>query len=282
MMHVAITEDNIFSGNHRTGDKQQKNSLTITVISPHDIELELTMRVEHLAIDGSTVSIEAEADLTTPTTATGWAVVPSLMQAHPFTIYPAGHSTLMEQAARSGVASLEIFSIEEYSLKNGKLRVAEVELPAATGGKSRMTVGAWEGTTGCLHTSMFGSERLALSEAFDTLRFSERRGGLAIDSPVTARPRSPEVVKEIPEIGILIIRPGISSELERVPKSRGFMTDHGELFRIRNEGRGLLFVSNSCVVTLSPEPRHEVNQVLDVARRLRVEWSPRGPAVPGS
>src|SRR2546427_9454392 len=104
------------------------------------------MRVEHLAIDGSVVSIEAEADLTTKATATGWAIVPALMQAHPFTIYPPGHSAVMEQTVRSSVPSLEILFIEEYALKNGNLRVAEVQGPAATGGTNQITVGAWEGS----------------------------------------------------------------------------------------------------------------------------------------
>ena len=239
------------------------------------------MRVDHLAIDGSVVSIEAEADLTTPATANGWAVVPSLMQAHPFSIYPAGHSTLMEKAARHSADKLKILSIEKYSLKNGTLRVAEVELPRATGGEYRMTVGAWEGSTGCLHTAMISSTPSIMVEVFDTLRFSERSRGLTIDSPVTARPRTPEIIKEIPEMGILIIRPGIGSELERVPKSRGFKTDHGELFRIRNEGSGLLFVSNSTVVTLIPMPSSEVTPLMNVAQQLRVEWTPRGPATGG-
>jgi hypothetical protein len=233
------------------------------------------VRVDHLAIDGSVVSIEADADLTTKTTATGWAIVPSLMQPHPFTIYPAGHSALMEQVARSTVPSLEILSTNEHSLKNGKLRVAELQLPASTGGKYLLTVGVWEGAVGCLKTSMIGAESSRLVEVFDTLRFSERSRGLIIDSPVVAQPRAPEVIKEIVGIGILDIRPAISSELERVPKSRGFQTDHGELFRIRNEGYALLFVSNSTVVTVHPVPTSEPTQVLGIAQRLRVEWSPR-------
>ncbi len=233
------------------------------------------LRVEHLAIDGSIISIEADADLATTITATGWAVVPSLMQAHPFTIYPVGHIAVIEQIVRSAVHSLEILSTEEYSLKNGRLRVGELQLDAATGGKYQITVGAWEGSAGCLHTAIMGRQRAGLLEVFDTLRFSERSRGLAIDSPVVAQPRVPEIVKEIPEIGVVVIRPAIASELERVPKSRGFVTDHGELFRVRDQGRGLLFISNSTVVTVNPMPQSEMAQVLGIVRGLRVEWTPR-------
>ena len=51
------------------------------------------------------------------------------------------------------------------------------------------------------------------------LHFREHARGLAIDSPVTRQPRVPgEVIKEIPELGVLSVRPAISSELERIPK----------------------------------------------------------------
>jgi hypothetical protein len=239
------------------------------------------MRVEHLAIDGSVVAIEAEADLTSKATAAGWAVVPALMQAHPFTIYPAGQSKVMEETLR-GVHGIKILATEEYSLKKGKLRVGEVELPAATGGEYQLTVGAWEGSGGCLHTSILGANRSLLVEVFDTLHFSNRSRGLAIDSPVVAQPRPPEVIKEVPEIGLLRIRPAVSSELERVPKSRGFMADHGELFRLSGESQDLLFVSPSTVVAIKPLPRApgaraaQTTQVLEATRRIKVEWTPRG------
>lgn len=37
------------------------------------------MHIEHLALDGSVVSVQADVDLSRPTTRTGWAIVPSLM-----------------------------------------------------------------------------------------------------------------------------------------------------------------------------------------------------------
>lgn len=63
------------------------------------------MEAQRLAIDGSIVTVEVEAELG-PATATGWAVVPSLMQAHPFSIYPAGHSRVIEKAVRANLADL--------------------------------------------------------------------------------------------------------------------------------------------------------------------------------
>jgi hypothetical protein len=232
------------------------------------------MRVEHLAIDGSLVSVEAEAELNTGSTAAGWAIVPSLFRSHPFSIYAAGHSAIVERAARA-VRELKVLGQQEFSVKNGKLRTAEIDLPTATGGRRQLTVGAWEGRAGCLTTSLVGQVTNRLVEVFDTLQFTERRGGLAIDSPVLAVPRVPEVVKEIPGLGVLSIRPAVSSELDRLPKSRGFQTISGELFRSKADRRGLLFVSRSVVALINPPPGVDPEVTLRIANGLRVEWAPR-------
>lgn len=263
------------------------------------------MRVEHLAIDGSVVSIEADADLSTQATAAGWAIVPSLMRAHPFVIYPAGHSDTVEKMVRDNFPEINVRWTEDYSVKGGRLRVAEVNLPTATNGRRNITVGAWEGRAGCLTTSLVGSERDRLVEVFDTLQFSERGRGISIDSPVTPRPREPEVIKEIPRLGVLNIRPAIPSTLERVPRSKGRVTNNGELFRFRKASNALLFVGASAVVRIDPllhaaapqassrkmtsqesaarrtyerdtgarEP--DTREVAAIAQGLRVEWSPR-------
>jgi hypothetical protein len=200
------------------------------------------------------------------------------MQSHPFMIFPPGHSSVMEKAVRSGAKEVAILSVEEYRVKNGTLRVAEVRVPASTGGTRELTVGAWEGETGCLSTSLTGLVRDRLIAVFDSLEFSPRRGGLAIDSPVTPQPRAPEVVKEIPDLGILSVRPAIASELERVPKARGFTTDAGELFRVSKTGDALLLVTPTAVVTVTPLQRSGGRELPAVARNLRVEWVPRGRA----
>lgn len=262
------------------------------------------MRVEHLAIDGSIVSIEADTDVsTTQATASGWAIVPSLMRAHPFVAYPPGHSERVERMVRENIPDVNVRWTEEYSLKGGRLRVAEIVLPTATGGKRNITVGAWEGRRGCLTTSLRGSERDRLVEVFDTLKFSERAKGVAIDSPITPRPREPEVFKEVPRLGVLNIRPAIASTLERVPRTKGRVTNHGELFRFRQSSNALLFVSPSAVVRIDPlqkaqappeKPRkltpaesaefkapqsasEEIDtfEVSAIAQSLRVEWIPR-------
>ncbi|HEX8071330.1 MAG TPA: hypothetical protein VF546_15350 [Pyrinomonadaceae bacterium] len=263
------------------------------------------MQVEHLAIDGSVVSIEADADLSTQHSTAGWAIVPSLGRAHPFAIYPAGHSDSVEEMVRSNFPEITVQSVEDYSLKKGRLRVAEVTLPTATKSRRTLMVGAWEGRRGCLTTSLVGAHRHRLVEVFDTLQFRERGKGLVIDSPITPRPREPQVFKEIPGLGVLDIKPALPSTLERVPRASGFATDSGELFRFRETSNTLLFVGNSAVVRIDqlPDGRARAGgaqpaakaeaaratgetdageeddgtqEMLAIAQSLRVEWMPRG------
>jgi hypothetical protein len=267
----------------------------------------MLMRVEHLAIDGSVVSIEADGDLSTQATASGWAIVPSLMRAHPFSTYPVGHSQTVEKMVRSNFPDINIESIEEYSLKGGKLRIAAVNMQTATEGRRSLVVGAWEGKKGCLTTSLIGSDCERLVEVFDTLQFGERSRGVVIDSPVTPRPRAPEVIKEIPGLGVMGIRPAIPSTLDRVPKSKGFATNHGELFRFRASSNTLLFVGDTVVARIdalakagpaeagsqksakkkagakrekrmdeADQQEMQMQEALAIAQSLRVEWVPRG------
>jgi hypothetical protein len=233
------------------------------------------MRVEHLAIDGSVVTVEAEADVGTGATAAGWVTTPALMRAHPFTIHPPGHSEVVERSVRGGFEGVEVEPTEEFSLKRGTLRVAHVRLPTATRGTRTLTVAGWEGRTGCLATSLVGQERERIVEVFDTLQFSERRGGLAIDSQIHTRPREPELIKNVPGLGIMSIRPAIATVLERIPRARGRAVRHGELFRIRSDGTGIALVARSALVEIQPPADLDTRAMLAVAEGLRVEWTPR-------
>jgi hypothetical protein len=232
------------------------------------------MRVEHRAIDGALISIEAEADLSAPATAAGWAIVPSLMRSHPFVIYPPGHTSMIEQTVKSDFRHVEVRSREEYTVKGGTLHVAQVEIPTATKRTRTLTVGGWEGRTACLTTTLVGTEIKRLVEVFETLRFSETARGLEVLSPVVPRPRPPEVFKEIRGVGILAIRPAIASELERVPRSRGFQTEHGELFRFRQGSGALMFVSRSAIAGITPFGQRDSGESLAAAATLRIEWMP--------
>jgi hypothetical protein len=233
------------------------------------------MQAEHLAIDGSIVMIEADGDLSTGATATGWVITPALMRAHPFATHPPGHSRVVEDAVRGNFSDVEILNVDEFSLKDGTLRVAEARIPTATGVERTLTVGAWEGEHGCLATSVRGSDRDGISEMFDSLRFSDRPQGVAVDAPVTVRPRPPEVAKEIPGVGVLAIRPASRSELERVPRQPGLRVRHGELFRIRQGRRAMLYVSPSVVATIDPGEDVDEDRLTYTVEGLRITWAPR-------
>jgi hypothetical protein len=236
------------------------------------------MRSEHLAIDGAVVSFEGSANLSHTATAAGWAIVPSLLRAHPFTTYPAGHTTTVEKSVRSQFPNIKISKTQEFSVKNGMLRVALVEMPAATGGIRKLAVGGWEGQNGCLSTSLVAEEIERLVEVFDTLRFTDTPRGIAINSPVTARPRTPQVIKEVPGLGIVTVRPALPAELEKVPRARGFQLQNSELFRFGSKDNSFLVVTRSTVSSITPVPgspsASEATEVLHAVRDLRIEWRP--------
>ncbi|MEM9557469.1 MAG: hypothetical protein AAGC60_24635 [Acidobacteriota bacterium] len=234
------------------------------------------MLAEDLAIDGSIVQMEGEFDLSESVTATGWAVTPALMQSHPFAVHRRGHSDVVERAAREHFDDLEITTRETFALKGGELRVGIADLPNAHGGRRQLTVGAWEGGRGSLSTSIVGSSVEKLVEVFDTLEFSESERGLRIDSPVVPRPRTPEVARLVPDLGVVSVRPAIASELERVPRGGGRRTRHGEVFRAREGARSLVLLSPTSVVDIHPLERADDETLVDFADRFRVEWRPRG------
>jgi hypothetical protein len=234
------------------------------------------MRAEHFALDGSTVAFDLDADLASGATATGWVVVPAISRAHPFRTSPPGYGHAVEKVARSGAVPVRIESVQEFSIRGGALRVAQVEMPVSTGGTRKLTVGGWESRTGCLSTSLVGWERDRLVEVFDTLRFTDRGRGITVESQVVARPREPEVVKEVPGLGLLSVRPAISSVLQRVPRSTGARTPRGELFRVSAKRRDLMYVSRSAVVTISPMSDVPSERLTELAQSLGVEWTSRG------
>lgn len=237
------------------------------------------MLAEHLSIDGSLVSIEADADLSAAVTATGWALVPAIARAHPFRVSPSGYTKAVEETVRQSFSHIRVSDMQEFSLKGGSLRVAQVEMPVATGGTRKLTVAGWEGRTGCLSTSVRGWETEKLVEMFDSIQFSERAEGLAIDSPVTPHPREPRVIKEVPELGILSVRPALASVMETIPRSPGAAVAHGELFRMRATRRDLIHVSTSAVTWIRPieesEERESADRRTSAAASLRVDWRPR-------
>jgi hypothetical protein len=88
-------------------------------------------------------------------------------------------------------------------------------------------------------------------------------------------PRPPQIIKEIPGLGVVSAQPAVASVLERVPRERGMVTNTGELFRVSTSSRALLFVSRSSVVDINPFERDDPEQALRAAGSLRVEWRVR-------
>jgi hypothetical protein len=179
----------------------------------------------------------------------------------------------MVDAVRENFPDVEMSQEQEVSLKGGTLRVGEVTVPR-DGGGHRITVAAWEGRHGCLTTSLPVGQSGELVEAFNSLQFSDRERGLTIDSPVVARPRPPELIQEVEGLGVVAGRPALSSELERVPRSEGRRTRHGELFRLRADSRAMLRVCRNAIARIQPTDEDD-EKTAEAVDGLAVEWAPR-------
>jgi hypothetical protein len=123
-----------------------------------------------------------------------------------------------------------------------------------------------------------GRDTGRLVEVFDTLQFRPRRNGLAIDSRVVPTPRAPELIKEVPGLGLLSIRPALPLELERVPRGAGLRTGNGDLFRYRAGSRALLHVGPSTITRITPVDATSEDEIARRAATLRAEWQPRTAA----
>lgn len=234
------------------------------------------MEFDFRALDGSVVSFRSGSNMRLgPRTASGWAVVPSMMRAHPFTAYPAGHTIVIEEAVRRDFPDIEMEEQEEVSLNDGTLRVGTVTLPSEAGGRT-MTVAGWEGEHGCMTTSVANGRPDSMIAAFDTLRFSDTELGIVIDSPVMTRPRPPELVSEMDGVGVLSVRPAIATELERIPRQEGQRTRGGEVFRLRADSRALLMIGQGSVVRVQPRPNVDEGALAEAVEELEIEWRPRG------
>lgn len=233
------------------------------------------MRVQHLSIDGSVITLESDrADLSQPVSTTGWVLIPALLRSHPVTVRPPGYRQVIEELARH-VEGVELGDQDEVNIADGSLRAGVVRVPVQGGGARTMTVGYWEGDNASMSTSIPGREIPRMIEIFESLRIQRSRLGTRLGAPVVATPRPPVVVKAVPRIGVLAIRPAVAAVLEQIPRSSGLPTPHGELFRPRAEARGLLLVSASNVVSFTPDRESASDEILDMLGELRVEWTLR-------
>jgi len=232
----------------------------------------------HLMIDGSHLVVSADLDLSSPVSTFGWVYVEALGRAHPFQIQPPGYTYNLEKNVLPLLpSSIEVGPINEFSMKGGILRIVEGTVKQQKG-VNQITVGAWEGETGCIWTSRTECAVAQMIGIFDSVDFMSSDDGVCFTSPIDPTLRAPRCIKEIPDFAVVTVTPLIDSEIKRLPGHRGARVNHGDLYRVRRGGASLMLVTASALAIVDPRDRSQFDEDALVDRTAEMEISWNSPA----
>jgi hypothetical protein len=228
--------------------------------------------VNHLAIDGSEVSVLGEVDLSHPFSSQAAFRLPRSRRPHVFRAQPAGYSSDLERWAPDAFPDFEIGERMAVELRDGLLRLAVVTRPQPADGSPRgsFVIAAWEADTGCVMTARAGSGIEEFARFLRRIPFTRSERGCTISLTVDASVRPPTGLKRVPGVGNLVIRPMTMRTLERLPRGNGKRVPGGELFRVRSHRETAMLVTSSALVDV--EPAHGNDRPLSGAHKLRVDW----------
>lgn len=252
----------------------------------------MVRRAVYRALDGHRVMLAGELDLSRPWTSVARYVVGG--QLHELT---SGN----HRFAASWARGLDVTWDEEYKLPGGWLRVGSAARgrDEATGLREPLLAAAWYGRRHALVTHLYDARAADALRLFDTLRVREYADGLAV-IPTSrdgasggargtrgARERGAgdretgrqvalaepaQVVKDVPDLGLLEISTLDRRGRRRFPPWRGARVAGGELFRDTHEEEGVFFVltTGTAMVTVLPHDT-ESGRAPDLLERLYVE-----------
>jgi hypothetical protein len=225
----------------------------------------------HAALDGSEVTLAADADMSFPMTAFGFVRPRGMRTPQPLNIFPPGKSERLLADAPTAFADVDYDIVGETDVHGGLLRMARIRRPTATGGTRELTYGIWEGTSGSISTSVRG-DRAAMEDLFGRLRFRQVARGIAVDSPVDESIRPLRCLKQVGP-ALVEVRPLTSTVRRGLPRSAGRRVPAGEMFRRTASSRDVLVVTDTAAVYVAPTGTADDH--VDVAAELAVTWGPR-------
>ena len=225
----------------------------------------------HVALDGSVVTLSADAEMSSPMTAFGFVRPRGMRSPQPLNIFPPGKSERLLADAPTAFADVDYEVIGEADVHGGVLRMARIRRPTATGGSRELTYGIWEGSTGSISTSVRG-DRAAMEDLFGRLRFREVDAGIAVDSPVDESIRPLRCLKQVGP-ALVEVRPLTTTVRRSLPRAAGRQVPAGEMYRRTETGRDVLVVTETAAVYVAPTGG--TDEHVDVAADLSVTWGPR-------
>ena len=227
------------------------------------------MEAQHTALDGSAVTVRARGlDLAKR----GSSVVRAGSPRYGRTELTAFRRQDGEEYARA----MRVTLTEAFAYRNGTLRVGE---EFRNGGKTLLAV--WEGSRSALafalHNNVSAADAMAFLEDFT---LSECQTGevtcLPRDSNRVSFEDSPDVLKLVPDFGLLHMAQLTPSRGKSLPRWPGSIVAGGELF-VEDPGEErmhFVLVGRSAITVLMPAHDALGDRMIDELGHLEVDWSP--------
>lgn len=226
----------------------------------------------HAALDGSEVSVSADADLSRPMTAFGFVRPDGWRTAQPLNVFPPGKSERVLSTVGRAHPEVDYELLGDVDVNGGVLRMARVRRPVATGGHRQFVYAVWEGSTASITTSVRG-DRATMEDLFDRVRFRQVPTGIAVDSPVDDSIRPLRCLKEVGQT-LLEIRPLSPVVTRSLPRGRGRRVANGEMFRRTEASRDVLVVTPTAAVYAAPIGNN-ADEHVELAADIAVTWGER-------
>lgn len=231
----------------------------------------MARQVTHRALDGTRIRLASDhgLDLRRPYTSVGKVAVGGRLHEVTGGSVASGRAWARDLGA-DGFA-------EEYRLRGGRLRICRATVRDHHAGLAEQVLGAvWEGRRHAAYTHLYHARAADAVALFERLRPVERSEGVVLDLGEPRRAafaEPPELVKEVPGVGLLEITTLTRQSARRLPPWPGARTAAGELFQDIIEGQGVYFVlaTASLLVTVLPDERERLQDVPGRVAGLSVE-----------
>lgn len=227
----------------------------------------MTSSITHLAIDAGRVTITSGADLRATATSAGRYSIDGIVRE--VTTQPAGFFTVLV-----GAEGLE--PTEEYQYRGGTLRLGRAEHPDAVSGTHRVdTTAVWESGAVSMAITTNDLTTEALLAVLDRFDLQPAPEGLAVlpGAGVTWYD-APQLVKELPGIGLLEVVPLSNETAGALPSWPGTPAAGGELYRdeLAPGTPYLVLVTETARVNVLPDTG-AIEAATAGAADLLVEWA---------
>jgi hypothetical protein len=231
------------------------------------------MNARHIGLDGSTVTFDADLDLSMP------AVSVLDVRVGDWTFeFTAGGPDLGRWAAED-VSKISLQ--ESYSLHGGTLRIGHGSAVGADGAVTPTLAGVWVGRGSSLIVmyprsddsgellNLIASARL-VEVGPSAIRMAKLPAGGTVD-------REPSVAKRIPGFGMIETFPVTRQTVKKIPSWGGTAVRGGEIFRGDSNGAPYyLFASNTAIAVVMPQAGVPIDQVAQDLETLSITWSSAG------